>query len=154
MKRGAIVAILILAFCGIADSAYLTQQEVAGVPLICNIENLSGCNTVVASPYSHLLGIPLAYYGLGFYTLMFICAAFELVLIRVWLRRVLQGLAVFGMLVSLYSVYVQTFLVRALCVYCLISVVLTILVLIFASLIEPLPNPLSRRLLTAAPQQS
>lgn len=137
MKRASVVLILLLAFCGIAVSAYLAQHEATGAPLICNIESLSGCNLVVESEYSRLFGVSLAYYGLFFYALMFVLAAFELVLFDQLLRRALQALAIFGILMSVYSIYTQVFLINALCIYCLGSVAINILVFIFASLIEP-----------------
>ena len=60
MKRIGVVFILIFAFFGLADSSYLAQHELSGEPLICDIQNLSGCNIVTASQYSRLFGIPLA----------------------------------------------------------------------------------------------
>jgi len=137
MKRTGVVCILILAFFGIAVSTYLSQHETNGDPLLCNIQNLSGCNIVVSSPYSHLFGVSLADLGVLFYTILFVLAAFELVLFNQLLRRVLQVLAAIGILSSFYSLYAQIFLVQALCIYCLASVAITLFVLIFASLIEP-----------------
>ena len=137
MKRIGVVLILALAFCGLADSAYLTQHELSGTPLICNIQNLSGCNTVATSPYSHLFGVPLAEYGVFFYGILFVLAALELVLFDRALRRALQAAAVFGVLASLYFTFIQVFLIGAFCIYCTVSAVIALLVLVFASLIEP-----------------
>src|SRR3989338_6577488 len=80
MKRIGVVAVLILAFLGLANSAYLAQQETSGDPLLCNIQNFSGCNIVAASEYSKLFGIPLAEYGVLFYGILFVLAALELVI--------------------------------------------------------------------------
>ncbi|MFZ2500902.1 MAG: vitamin K epoxide reductase family protein [Minisyncoccia bacterium] len=138
MKRIGIVGILILAFLGLADSAYLAQNAAGNTPLFCNIQNLSGCNTVAASQYSNLFGIPLAEFGVIFYVILFLCAALELALFNRFLRRILQGISLIGMLVSLYSIYIQMFVIRAFCIYCLASAGITFFVLILASLIEPL----------------
>lgn len=138
MKRLGVVIVLLLAFCGIAVSAYISQSEAAGDPLICNIQSLSGCNVVVASAYSRVFGVSLADYGLLFYTVLFVVAAFELVLFNQLLRRIIQGLAIVSIVFSLYSVYTQAFLIQALCIYCLTSAVITVFILIFASVIEPL----------------
>jgi uncharacterized membrane protein len=137
MKRAGVVCILVLAFFGIAVSAYLSQHETNGDPLLCDIQNLSGCNLVVSSPYSHILGVSLADFGFLFYTILFVLAAFELVLFNQLIRHTLQGFALIGISASLYSIYTQVFLVRALCIYCLASAAITLLVLIFASMIEP-----------------
>jgi uncharacterized membrane protein len=137
MKRHAVGLILILAFLGIADSAYLAQSEVSGAPLICNIYSAGGCNAVAESSYSKLFGIPLADYGFLFFTILFVLAAFELALYNQMLRRALQGFALVGVVASIYSVVTQVFIIEAICVYCLLSALLTFGVLVLASMIEP-----------------
>jgi uncharacterized membrane protein len=143
MKRAAVIAILFFAFCGLADSAYVLQHEADGTPLLCNINALGGCNIVAQSPYSKFLGVPLAEYGVIFYGMIFALAALELAVFDRLLRRVLQGFALFGIAASLYFTFVQVFIIKALCVYCLGSAVVALLILAAASLIEP--NFLGRR---------
>ncbi len=138
MKRAGVALILILAFAGLADSSYLAQHEASGAPLLCNINNLSGCNIVAASPYSHLFSIPLAEYGVIFYGIIFVLAALELVIFDRLLRRVLQGVSLVGVVASLYFTLVQIFIIGALCVYCLASALITLLILLSASFIEPI----------------
>jgi len=138
MKRIGVVGILILAFCGVANAAYIAQSRISGTPLLCNIQNLSGCNIVANSQYSQLFGIPLAEYGVLFYGILFVLAALELVLFDRFLRRVLQGASLIGILASLYFTAVQVFLIGAFCVYCLASSLIALLIFILASLIEPL----------------
>lgn len=138
MKRVGVVLILFFAFFGIADSAYLTQHELSGTPLLCNIGNLSGCNVVASSQYSHILGIPLAEFGVLFYSVIFVLAALEIVLFDQLLRRVLQALSLIGLLSSLYFTFVQIFLIGAFCIYCFASALSALLIFIFASLLEPL----------------
>ena len=138
MKRVAIALILLCSFCGVADSAYLTEHEVAGTPLLCNISGLSGCNIVAQSPYSHIFGISLAEYGLAFYGLLFVLCAFELLAYNRPLRRLIQLLAAGGFIASLYFAFLQFFVINALCVYCMASALLTILIFILAWFIEPI----------------
>jgi uncharacterized membrane protein len=137
MKRIGVVIILALAFFGLADSSYLASHAASGSPLICNIDNLSGCNIVAQSPYAHFLGVPLADFGLLFYGMVFVLAALELALFDRLLRRVLQGAAVVGFISSVYFVLVEVFLIKALCIYCLVSAAISVLILAFATLIEP-----------------
>lgn len=153
MKRLAVWAILVFAFCGLANSAYLTQSEQSGTPLLCNIEHLNGCNVVAASPYSHMFGISLAEYGLFFYAIVFFIAAMELVLVDQLLRRTLQGLALVGIIASLYFTFLQVFVIKALCVYCVGSAVLALLIFIAASYIEPVRTVLRRKSNNEAPPQ-
>lgn len=137
MKRVGVVLILVLAFCGLADSAYLAQHELDGSPLICAVQNLDGCNTVANSPYSRLFGMPLAEYGVAFYGVLFVLAALELVLFDRLLRRILQGVAIIGVLSSLYFTSVQVYFIGSFCTYCAVSAVITLFVGLLASLIEP-----------------
>jgi len=138
MKRIGVVAILLLAFCGLADSIYLAQHQVTGAPLICNVQNFTDCNIVANSPYAYLFGIPLAQYGVLFYSILFVLAALELVLFDRILRRFIQGAAIIGLLGSLYFEAVQVFLIGALCIYCLASAIISLAIFIFATLIEPM----------------
>lgn len=138
MKRLGVVFILILAFCGLADSLYITQHAESGTPLLCNIQSLSDCNVVAASQYSRVLGIPLAEYGVLFYGVLFILAALELVLFDRLLRRALQIASVVGVILSLYFTILQVFVIQAFCVYCFASALISLLVLVCASFIEPL----------------
>ena len=138
MKRLGVVGILILAFFGLADSAYLAQHEASGTPLLCNIQNLSGCNVVAASQYSHIFGIPLAEFGILFYGILFVLAALEIVIFDRLLRRVLQAVSLIGVAASLYFTLIQAFVIRAFCIYCLVSAFITLLIFILASLIEPI----------------
>jgi len=138
MKRVGVLLILAFAFIGLADSAYLARSEAARTPLLCNIQNLSGCNIVAQSPYSQVFGTPLAQLGVLFYAIVFATAALELLLFDRALRRVLQGLAALGVLVSLYFVLIQVFVIDAFCIYCLASAFLALLICIVASLLEPL----------------
>jgi uncharacterized membrane protein len=130
--RIAPAAILALSFCGLADSAYLAQNELAGTPLLCNVTGLSGCNIVAESAYSHLFGVPIAVYGLAFYALLFVLAALEAAFPSHALRKSIQLLALFGVLVSLASLFVQLFLIGALCMYCAFSWLLTLVAGLFS----------------------
>ena len=140
MKRTGIVLILILAFCGLADSVYLAQHEASGAPLLCNIANsavLSGCNVVASSPYSHLFGIPLAEYGVLFYGILFVLAALELAVFDRLVRRAIRFISLIGVFISFYFIIIQIFVIGAFCIYCLASALITFLIFIVASLIEP-----------------
>ncbi len=136
-QRVGVLLILLFAFLGLADSVYLAQHAATNTPLLCGIENLSGCNIVAQSPYSKFLGIPLAEYGVLFYTILFVLAALELVIFDQLLRRVLQGLAIVGVFFSIGLTALQVFVIKALCIYCLASALFSFFILIAATLIEP-----------------
>lgn len=140
MKRFVVWAILALAFLGIADSSYLLQHESSGTPLICDIQGLDGCNIVAESAYSTLFGLPVAAYGVAFYSLLFVLAALALALDVWYVRRAIQWITALGAVVSLYFLYVQIALIGAFCVYCLASEVFTFISAALAFSIEPWRN--------------
>src|SRR3990167_9423720 len=131
MKRFGVAVILVLAFFGLADSLYLAQHAANGTPLLCNIQNFSGCNIVAGSQYARIFGIPLAEFGVVFYGALFILAALELVLVNRLLRRLLQAMALIGILASLYFIFLQLFVIDAVCIYCVVSALITMFILIF-----------------------
>ena len=138
MKRAVVVLILVLAFCRLSDSIYLAQNEATNTPLICNVVSISGCNIVATSQYTRLFGLSIAEYGVIFYGIIFFLAALELVLFNRLLRRILQAISFVGVLSSLYLTFLEIFVIKALCIYCLASAIIALLVFIAASFIEPI----------------
>lgn len=129
MRRPTLLALTsVFSLLGIADSWYLTQHALTDTALSCGISTgaLSGCNTVAQSAYSHVFGIPLAVYGLVFYALAF------LVTLSLYARessrrsQTLFILAIIGFLLSVYFEAIQIFVIKALCIYCFGSFVLSV----------------------------
>lgn len=81
----------------------------------------SGCDIVQASPWSRLLGLPLALWGFGAYLLLGLVAATGAPGRR---RRAMAVLATAGFGVSLYLTAISWFVIGALCPYCLVSAAL------------------------------
>jgi uncharacterized membrane protein len=116
---------------GIADAFYVAQASYTGWPLWCAI--LEGCNAVVQSPYARVFGVPVSYVGLTFYLYMAGFAA--LLAFDPFSRGLRLGALLYtamGVGYSGYFAYVQLTAIRAVCVYCLISAVLTALLFIAA----------------------
>ncbi len=123
MSRAALLnLLLVLGVIGLLDSLYLAQHAISDASLFCDIgAGLDGCNTVAQSPYSRFLGIPLAFYGVAFYGLL-ILGTFA----AIWkhhrhLHRALLAIAAIGALFSVAFLYIQFALIKALCIYCLVS---------------------------------
>ncbi len=135
MKDSVTRAILIvLSLVGLADAIYLTDMAFTGGTLVCDFEGLNGCNTVAQSAYSWVFGLPLALYGVMFY-LAFLAVLFlhQHLSARLY-RKTLIILALIGVGFSTYFIYLQQFVIKALCVYCLGSALISYLlaVLVFA----------------------
>ena len=122
----------LLSLIGLGDSIYLTVEHVTGASLRCTI--ISGCSEVLSSPYSHIGPIPLAAVGAVAYFTFFslaILAAFG----NQALRPVLAALIALMFLTTLWLIYLQAFVIRHFCQYCLLSaaVTITLTLLVFGS---------------------
>lgn len=124
--RGLLAAISV---AGLAVSLYLTWTYAAGSAPAC-VGDSAGCETVQSSPYSRILGVPVAALGLGGYAALLLSAA-------------LRGLAgaAFGLFVALvgtlfsgYLTYLELFVIEAICQWCVASAVLMVLALALAAL--------------------
>jgi len=133
MARHAPYAMMVLALIGLAVAVYDSYMIYIGQPLWCP-PPIDGCNEVAASPYARILGLPIGYYGAVFYLYMFGLAAllaFDPVSRGLRLGAILcAGL---GVLFSLYFMLLQVALIRAFCIYCLISAVTTLLLAVVAA---------------------
>lgn len=120
--------LLILSFIGLADAWYLTESAYEGATLSCNIAGLDGCNVVAQSAYSHLLGFPLALYGVGFYAFVFALSALLLIFPLRFVYRTLSTLGVLGAIASFCFLLIQFLIIKAVCIYCLASAIITLLI--------------------------
>ena len=122
---------LAFALIGIADAFYLAHASYTGSSISCGL--FEGCDIVAKSPYSQVFGTPLSYFGLIFYLYMLAVAA-----LLAWdpyskgLRLGVILYSAIGVCYSVYSLYLQFFVINAVCIYCLTSALLTFLLLIGA----------------------
>ena len=131
-KNFLIAGLQILSLLGLADSLYLSYDELTNTSLTCSIKGLDGCNTVAASVYSHVFGIPLAIYGVVFYALMFLMTFLVAKVAIRFAHDILAFLGIVGLIASIFFVLIQVFLIKALCIYCLGSAVISLLACILA----------------------
>ena len=131
MKKLYVVAAL-LALLGIADALYLTIEHVTGQSVKCTI--ISGCSAVLSSPYAVVAGIPLAAVGGAAYFTVFSLAILALFGYR-FAGKLLLPLVGAMFLVTLWLIYLQAFVIREFCQYCLLSALITttLLVVVFFS---------------------
>lgn len=112
------LAASLLALVGLADSVYLTVSHYTKEPVPCSI--VEGCETVLTSSYAEVAGIPIAAFGAAAYFF-----AFSLAVLAAYGNRLtwtLFGVQTFLMAaVSVYLIYVQAFVIKAFCQFCLIS---------------------------------
>ena len=115
MKQRA-TSIGVVAFLGMVDALYLTVMR--GVHVPCSVTG--GCNEVLTSPYSEVLGIPLSMIGLLFYFTVFCLAVLDAFEAAPLLRWVFW-LALPAFVITLVLLYLQAFVILHFCQYCLAS---------------------------------
>jgi uncharacterized membrane protein len=129
--RGWDAAVALVALAGLADALYLTVEHLSGQSVRCMV--VSGCDEVLQSSYATVAaGVPVAAVGaLAYFTV------FSLATLAAFgydgARRLIAPLVAVMFLATLWFLYLQAFVIKAFCTYCLISAtvttVLTLLVL-------------------------
>ena len=121
------IAAAILALIGLVDALYLTIEHVTGQSVQCTI--ISGCSEVLSSSYAAIGGVPLAAIGAAAYFSVFSLATLSAFGYDV-AKKLLRPLVFAMFLVSLWLVYLQAFVIREFCQYCLLSAAVTTLLLV------------------------
>ncbi len=114
----------VLSLAGLADAVYLTVEHLTGRSVRCTVT--SGCSEVLSSPYATVGGYPLALLGaLGYFT------AFSLATLAAFgstrAGNLFAVLVALMFATSLWLLYLQAFVLRAYCQYCLLSAAITTL---------------------------
>jgi len=126
MRKLYVVAAL-LALVGLADALYLTIEHVTGQSVRCTI--ISGCSAVLSSPYAVVAGIPLAALGAAAYFTVFSLAILTLFgYPRV--ATLLRAIVITMFAISVWLMYLQAFVIREFCQYCLLSALITTALLV------------------------
>jgi len=117
----------VLSLLGLADALYLTIEHLTGQTVRCTI--LSGCSEVLSSQYAVVAGMPLAAVGAAAYFGVFSLAVLALFGYRI-AGKILTPLVIAMFFVSVWLFYLQAFVIRQFCQYCLISAAITTCLLV------------------------
>lgn len=114
-----------LAVLGIGVAGYLTYSHYDEGALVCAI---GSCHTVQNSPYAVIAGIPISILGLGMYL-----AVIGLGLLRRtrtdWSQPATMAsfaAVLAGTIYAGYLTYLELFVIKAICQWCVISAILTV----------------------------
>ena len=122
----------IIGVLGIVNAGYLAYAAFLGDSPTCFLK--SGCDIVAASPYSRVFGVPLALFGVFFYTLVAGFALWGIASKSAPVHAYLVPFTTLGFLLSLYFLYLQAFVIGAYCEFCLFSLFdATVLFLLFVA---------------------
>jgi len=127
----AFIALAAAGGLGVALYIYYTKKH--GWQLVCPVG--SDCNVVITSRYSKFLGVSLEYWGMFYYAVIFTCYIILIFAPHLLSEFFLSGLIMLtaaAFLFSLYLLFVQAFLLRQWCIWCLLSAMLSIMIFIIS----------------------
>ena len=126
------VSLLVVSLIGFIDAVYLTANHYFGVVAPCFV--VQGCEQVTTSSYSQILGIPVALFGAIYYLVVLTIALRYAEKKQFKMLQIFHYITVVGLVMSLWFLYVQAFIIEAWCMYCLGSAVSSILLFILGCL--------------------
>ncbi len=135
---GLILAVLDIV--GLLIASYLSVVELAGYVPVCG--PIKGCAEVALSEYSRIGGVPVAVYGVGLSLILltFAVAWWKTDLYGLLLAH--YGLSMAGVIFEVYFLYLQVFVIHAVCIWCTsygLSLVLRFVVAFIVWLRQPPP---------------
>lgn len=106
---------------GVLDTLYLIYHKVRGTEVACIFFPKEWCYKVQHSPQSKTLGIPNSVAGFAMYVIILLLTyLYTAGSIAFW---PIQAVVAFGFLFSMYFTYVQAFVLRAFCTWCVVSTI-------------------------------
>ena len=121
---------LAVSLIGFVDATNLTVQHYRGASLDCYV--LRDCEEVTTSQYATIGSVPIALLGAIYYLSIILFSAAYLDTKRSRLLTIISILTLLGFLVSVILVYLQIFVIRALCSYCILSALASTLLFVMA----------------------
>lgn len=125
----------LIALVGLFVALYLALYKAGAIgTLACGS---GGCETVQLSHWSVFLGLPVATWGVGYYALVF-GLAFAGVQVR-WAdsRRLALAMLLltgWGVIYSAWLTYLELFVIRAICRWCVVSAVIALILFVLTLL--------------------
>jgi uncharacterized membrane protein len=113
--RGLRLAAAGVALVGAALAGYLTWVHYDEAALVCVAGG--GCETVQQSAYAEIAGIPVALLGLLAYSTVIVLILWDTPNARLGAAMI----ALVGLAFGLYLLYVQLFVIDAVCTWCLVN---------------------------------
>ncbi len=119
------MAVALIAVLGIVVATYLTLYKLGYVgALTCSI---GSCETVNLSKWAKFVGAPVAAWGVAFYITVFAVAVASIQPRFADSRRasvILVALTGWGVLFSAWLTYLELFVIKAICQWCVVSAIL------------------------------
>jgi uncharacterized membrane protein len=109
---------------GFIIAAYLSYVKIFNAPIYCT-PGLGDCATVNASRWSELWGIPIALFGMISYLaiLLLVFLGPKIAFLRPYIKLFIFGIGLFGFLFSGYLTYLEFFVIKMTCQWCILSAI-------------------------------
>jgi uncharacterized membrane protein len=145
MKKNLTKILLVaLSLIGMIDASYISFETLLNKTPACSPP--FACTKVLDSQWAYVAGIPLSVYGLVFYLIMFVLSIVYFTDLKsnfYFFKQVgekIKLLASLGFAFSVYLVSLMAFVIKAWCLWCLISAITTTLLFGVSRLIDKAQN--------------
>lgn len=122
-----IYIIIACAIIGFSDATFLTVKHFQNVIPPCTTD---GCETVLNSEYSEILGVPVALLGAIYYFAILLLMFIHLDTKQEKYLRYVMMMSVLGFLFALWFTFLQLFIIKAICPYCVLSATMSTIIFI------------------------
>ncbi|HEY9479346.1 MAG TPA: vitamin K epoxide reductase family protein [Gemmatimonadaceae bacterium] len=123
------MVIALVALVGALVALYLTLYKIGVIGVLsCNI---GSCESVNTSRWATFLGLPVAAWGLGTYIVILALALAGLQGVApLQTARATAAITTWGVLFSAWLTYLELFVIHAICMWCVISATLMLLLFV------------------------
>jgi uncharacterized membrane protein len=119
------VLIYIATIIGLIDSGYLSITKIIATDLYC-APGLGDCQSVNASTWSSLFGIPVAYFGFLTYFAILLLMIFgkKIKIVAPYQEYLYFFITLIGILFSGYLTYIEVAVLHTYCQWCVLSAIM------------------------------
>lgn len=127
--------VFIFSLLGLLVAAFLFYEYNVSGSIVCPTG--AGCDIVRASSYSRFLGISIPVWGIAFYlgmAILSVVASQKTFAKIVWKLQLLGAVAGVGF--GVYLSYLEVFVIRAICFWCVLSFIISVAILLSVLLVR------------------
>ena len=124
---------LTIGVLGFLDATYLAVEHFLNSIPPCSL--VSGCEEVLTSNFAVIGGVPVALLGALYYLLIVVMTIVFLDTKNTRVLKIAAKLTILGFIASLGFVYIQLFVLHAICLYCMGSALTSTLLFILGVLV-------------------
>jgi|SRR3989344_5363340 len=125
--------LLLLIFLISLISSIIILSTAHGNSAFCGINEKGSCNAVQNSKYAYLFGLSNSIYGIFIFLTLSIITFSQIKIPTKNKQLLIDSAVILGFLIALYFIFLQAFVIKAFCKYCLIidgSMILAFLLVI------------------------